>query len=69
MINSSFIDSTGCKGYWGDLPDGTPLYTRPINDKLRQAAAEALSLLEESSFTPERYAAVKNLRAELEKKS
>jgi hypothetical protein len=41
MINSSFIDSTGCKGYWGDLPDGTPLYTRPANDELRQAAEEA----------------------------
>jgi hypothetical protein len=45
------------------------LYTHAPSEKLRQAAEEALSLLEESSFTPERYAAVKNLRAELKGKS
>jgi hypothetical protein len=67
MINSSFIDSTGCKGYWGDLPDGTPLYTRPASDKLRQAAEEAIKLLEDSSGGYCREAA--NLRAALEGKS
>lgn len=27
--NTSFIDSTGCKTCWEDLPDGTPLYAVP----------------------------------------
>ncbi|MGR2664444.1 hypothetical protein ACUXVY_22885, partial [Chromobacterium haemolyticum] len=27
--NTSFIDSTGCKTCWEDLPDGSPLYTAP----------------------------------------
>jgi hypothetical protein len=44
-----------------------PLYTHPANDKLRQAAEEAIKLLEDSSGGYCREAA--NLRAELEGKS
>lgn len=29
LVNCAIIDSTGCKTTWEDLPDGTPLYTRP----------------------------------------
>lgn len=38
--NTSFIDSTGCKTCWEDLPDGSPLYTAP------PVPSDAFALLE-----------------------
>lgn len=36
LINTSIIDSTGCKTDWEDLPDGTPLYASPQPDRVAE---------------------------------
>lgn len=41
-VNSSIIDSTGCKIRWEDLPDGTPLYAAPPVPKAGQDEGPAL---------------------------
>ncbi|MFK7090535.1 hypothetical protein AAFM71_17140 [Chromobacterium violaceum] len=48
LVNCAIIDSTGCKTIWEDLPDGTPLYTRPqsapaVPEEWRAAVTELLA--------------------------
>jgi hypothetical protein len=56
--------------YYGDLPEGShALYAAPQSDKIRQAAEEALEVLEDYHASETNIAeTIKNLRAALEGK-
>ncbi len=47
LPNSAYLDSTGCKTRWEDLPDGTPVYANaaPVN------ASVPVALTHEQHFT------------------
>ena len=49
LVNCAIIDSTGCAECWEDLPDGTPLFTRPAPP----LAGERAELIEQQRYVQE----------------